>query len=68
MISRLHYISQETDENSHLANIKEACQAGVDWVQLRLKDMELDEIEEIAFEAKSICKEYSAKLIINDHV
>lgn len=68
MISRLHYISQETDDKSHLDNIKEACQAGIDWVQLRVKDCELDEIEEMAFEAKTICKKYGAKLIINDHV
>ncbi|UXX78402.1 thiamine phosphate synthase [Reichenbachiella carrageenanivorans] len=68
MISRLHYISQETDEKSHLDNIREACAAGIDWVQLRVKDRELDEIEEMAFEAKAICKKYGAKLILNDHV
>jgi len=68
MISRLHYISQETDDKSHTENIKEACQAGIDWVQLRVKDRELDEIEEMAFEAKTICKKYGAKLILNDHV
>lgn len=68
MISRLHYISQETDDKSHIENIKEACQAGIDWVQLRVKDRELDEIEEMAFEAKTICKKYDAKLILNDHV
>lgn len=68
MISRLHYISQETDEKGHLDNIKEACEAGVDWVQLRVKDRELDEIEEMAFEAKAICKKHGAKLILNDYV
>ena len=68
MISRLHYISQETNENDHLTNIAEACEAGVDWVQLRVKDLDLEQIEEMAFEAKTICKKYGAKLIINDHV
>lgn len=68
MISRLHYISQETEEKSHLDNIREACAAGIDWVQLRVKDRELEEIEEMAFEAKAICKQYGANLILNDHV
>lgn len=68
MISRLHYISQETEEKTHLENIEEACAAGVDWVQLRVKDKDQDEIESIATEAKKICKKYRAQLIINDHV
>ena len=68
MISTLHYISQETPEKSHIENIREACRAGIDWVQLRVKDKELDEIEEIAFEAKTICKKFGTRLIINDYV
>ncbi|UXP31484.1 thiamine phosphate synthase [Reichenbachiella agarivorans] len=68
MISRLHYISQETDGKSHVQNIEEACKAGVDWVQLRIKNKTDDEILEIATLAKEVCKKYKAKLIINDHV
>lgn len=68
MISRLHYISQETDEKSHLENIEEACKAGIDWVQLRVKNKSEDEILEIAKQAKEICSRYKAKLIINDYV
>lgn len=68
MISRLHYISQAIDGKDHLQNIQEACKAGVDWVQLRIKDQPLDEIERIAAEARTICKKAGARLIINDHV
>lgn len=68
MISRLHYISQETEQKSHLVNIEEACAAGIDWVQLRVKDKAPEEIEKMAAEAKKICKKYNARLIINDHV
>ncbi|MBU2916264.1 thiamine phosphate synthase [Reichenbachiella agariperforans] len=68
MISRLHYISQETADKSHLQNIEEACQAGVDWVQLRVKNKSDNEVLAIATEAKEICKKHKAKLIINDHV
>ena len=68
MISRLHYISEETEENNHLENIKEACIAGIDWVELQGEDLEDEEFEEIAFEAKTICQKYGAHLIINGHV
>ena len=68
MIGNLHYISQETSDKSHIDNIREACRAGIDWVQLRIKDKPLDEIEEIAFEAKAICKKFGARFIINDYV
>lgn len=68
MISRLQYISQELDGKSHIENIEEACQAGIDWIQLRVKDMDLEEVEEIAFAAQAVCKKYGAKMIVNDYV
>lgn len=68
MIAKLHYISQETDEKGHLENIDEACAAGVDWIQLRVKDKPVEEIERMALGAKAICEIYGARLIINDHV
>ena len=68
MISRLQYISQELDGKYHVENIEEACQAGIDWVQLRVKDKDLEEIEEIAFAAQAICEKYGAKMIVNDYV
>jgi len=67
MISRLHFISQETPEFTHLECIKKACIAGVDWVQLRVKDRPMEEIIAIAKQAKLICDDFGAKLIINDH-
>lgn len=67
MISKLHFISQETPESTHLEGIEKACRAGVDWVQLRVKDKSADEIIVIAIQAKVICDAFGAKLIINDH-
>lgn len=67
MISRLHFISQETAGVTHLGCIKKACVAGVDWVQLRVKDKPIESIVEIAQQAKLICDGFAAKLIINDH-
>lgn len=68
MISKLHYISQETAVLTHLRAIEEACQAGCDWVQLRVKNRTYEEYEEIAREAMKICTRFGAKLIVNDNV
>lgn len=45
-----------------------ACENGVDWIQLRIKNKQHDEVLQIAQEAIAICKEYKVTLIINDHV
>ena len=37
MISRLHHITQDHPDYSHLELIEIVCEAGVDWIQLRLK-------------------------------
>jgi len=67
-ISQLHYISQELNGKSHAQNIREACDAGVDWVQLRIKDKSIDEVREIAFEVKEVCEEFNVTYLINDYV
>ena len=68
MISRLHYITQETAIQSHDQSAELACQSGADWVQLRIKNKPFEECCEIAFKTKNICEKYGTKLIINDYV
>lgn len=68
MISRLHYITQQLKNVSHADLAKSACQAGIDWVQLRVKNRSYNDQLEIAQSTKEICKHYDAKLIINDNV
>ncbi len=68
MIDRLHYISQATAGKSHVQHITEACAAGVKWVQLRVKDQPDEEVEEIARQARQVCTQYGARLIVNDFV
>lgn len=67
MISNLHYISQQTAGADHTDNIKAACDAGCNWIQLRIKDASPDDIMPAAAAAKKICDAYKAKLIINDY-
>lgn len=67
MIGRLQFISQENDTISHLQSIEAACRGGVKWIQLRVKNKPMAEVKALAAEAKSICRQWGACLIINDY-
>jgi thiamine-phosphate pyrophosphorylase len=68
MISQLHYITQDIEGISHQQLAINACEAGIDWVQLRVKNKHYNEWLNIAKEVKKICHQYKVKLIINDNV
>ena len=67
-INKLQYISQEKPFNSHLEAIENVLKAGCKWIQLRLKNLDEYEILSIAKEAKRLCENHQAILIINDYV
>jgi thiamine-phosphate pyrophosphorylase len=67
MIDKLHYISQQPKNGSHLTAIKQALEAGCKWVQLRVKNQPADVVLEYAIEANRLCNQYGAKLIVNDY-
>lgn len=67
MISRLHYITQDIPTVSHAQLAKEACEAGIKWIQLRVKEKNNNEYLAIADEVKKICDAYAVKLIVNDN-
>lgn len=65
-IDKLQFISNQTDDLSHLDSIRLALDAGCRWIQLRVKDQPEEIVIQIATEAKQLCDQYDAKLIIND--
>ncbi|MDF2430646.1 MAG: thiamine-phosphate pyrophosphorylase [Mucilaginibacter sp.] len=67
MIDKLHYISQQPENGSHLTAIRQSLEAGCKWVQLRVKNQPADVILEYAIEANRLCNQHGAKLIVNDH-
>jgi thiamine-phosphate pyrophosphorylase len=67
MIDKVHYISQQPKNGSHISAIKNALEAGCKWVQLRVKNQPVDVILEYAIEANKLCNQHGAKLIVNDH-
>jgi thiamine-phosphate pyrophosphorylase len=67
-IARLHYITQDVRNVSHADLIEKACLAGIEWIQLRVKNISEEEYINIAKQASVICKQHNVKLIINDNV
>lgn len=65
-VDKLHFISNETSNMSHIDSIRLALEAGCRWIQLRVKNRPEDEVLPIAREAKQLCDSYGARLIIND--
>lgn len=62
----VQFISSENEKMTHLQSIEKALDAGVKWVQLRIKNKSEEEVISIAEKALDLCKKNNAKLIIND--
>lgn len=65
---KLQFITHFTDTYSYLDSARMALEGGCRWVQLRMKDAAIDKIEEEALRLQSLCKDYNATFIIDDHV
>jgi thiamine-phosphate pyrophosphorylase len=66
-IAKLHLITQEDRNLSHLDCIKNALSARASWIQLRIKNKPIDEVEQIAKQAKLLCNAANCTLILNDY-
>lgn len=65
---KLQFITHFTDTYSYYDSARMALEGGCRWVQLRMKDAAIDKIEEEALRLQSLCKDYNATFIIDDHV
>jgi thiamine-phosphate pyrophosphorylase len=61
-ISPLQYITTRPEQ------AEAACRAGIDWVQLRVKDRSYANWKALALETLAVCRQFNARLIINDNV
>lgn len=68
MIDRLQYITQGTTPEDHIQLCRAVCDAGVKWVQLRLKQVDVDTYLETAKVCREITSSHGAQLIINDNL
>lgn len=68
MLNRLQYITQGATADLQEKDLREALEAGCQFVQLRYKNGTTKEMLFLAEKAKKWSDEYGAKLIINDSV
>lgn len=64
----LQFITHYTDSISYLDSVRLALAGGCRWVQLRMKNVQPENIKPVAAEALRMCREAGATFIIDDHV
>lgn len=64
----LQFITHQTELYSYFESARMALEGGCKWIQLRMKEAPLEEVEAVALQLEPICKEHEAMLIIDDHV
>lgn len=68
VINGLLFITHQTEQYTYLESVEIALRGGCKHIQLRMKDVSLDEVMIVAQEAKSRSDHYDACLYINDYV
>ncbi|MBP8067141.1 MAG: thiamine phosphate synthase [Pedobacter sp.] len=67
-IEKLHFITHNIPQHSHVAQAQLACEAGAKWIQYRCLTKTDDELlTDINLIAK-ICDDWGATLIVTDHI
>lgn len=64
----LQFITHQNERYSYLESARMALTGGCKWIQLRMKDALLNEVEAVAIQLKPLCKEHEAIFILDDHV
>lgn len=64
----IQFITHYTERYSYLDSARIALEGGCRWIQLRMKNCPLSEVEAVGRQVKSLCKEHDAIFIIDDYV
>ena len=67
-MKQLQFITHCTDKYSYYDSARMAFEGGCRWIQLRMKEATEKAVEEEALRIQSLCKEYEAIFVIDDHV
>ncbi len=65
-ISKLQLITLKLENRTELEQVEMACEAGADWVQLRMKKTPDSEMLDVALKIRELTKEKSTTFIVND--
>lgn len=66
--AKVQFITHSNARYGYLDGIRMALEGGCRWIQLRMKDAPLDEVEVLACEVRTLCRQYDAVFMIDDHV
>ncbi|MCI5056641.1 MAG: thiamine phosphate synthase [Flavobacteriales bacterium] len=66
-ISKIQYVSPSYERSEELAELDSLVNAGLDWIQLRIKHKSIDFIRDIGYIIKSKFEDSDITLIMNDH-
>lgn len=66
-ISKLHYITQDLPNRSHVEQVRLACEAGANWIQYRCLTKNDGELISEIHALESICDDWGATLILTKH-
>jgi thiamine-phosphate pyrophosphorylase len=66
-ISKLHYLTQDLPDRSHIEQTELACQAGANWIQYRCFSKNEEDLVNELHHVASICDDWGATLILTDH-
>lgn len=64
----IQFITHYTERYSYLDSARIALEGGCRWIQLRMKNCPLNEVEAVGRQVKALCKEHDAIFIIDDYV
>lgn len=67
-MASLQFITHETEQFSYREGAFMALEAGCKWIQLRMKDVAVETVRQLAEELKKVCENHHALLIIDDYV
>ena len=67
-MASLQFITHETEQFTYREGAFMALEAGCKWIQLRMKDVAIETVRQLAEELKKACENHHALLIIDDYV
>jgi len=62
------FITHCTERYDYFQSAEMALQGGCKWIQLRMKDADIEDIKRVALRLKPLCKSHNAVFLLNDHV
>ncbi|TDQ09394.1 thiamine phosphate synthase [Pedobacter metabolipauper] len=67
-IEKLHFITHDIEQLSHIQQVQIACEAGAKWVQYRCLTKSDDELLEDINVIAETCDDWGTTLIVTDHI